>query len=151
NSTQSLSGAVATDPTGTGAVYQYVAPTNGGATSNFFQINGVGQTNGLGTGNAAWPNTGVFNTLANVPFGDFAVNPINNKEILISSAQGRVFLTTDGGLNWDAVGDPGVTGGVDTVAAPALAFGAPDPASTLLGTANFLYAGTLGGRVFVTS
>src|SRR5207253_1886832 len=77
-------GGIATDQTGTGALYQYNWPCCGGNVTDFFQVNGVGRTFGLlqsSSGNAntpdpQWPFLGVVN---------FAVNPISAQQIMISS------------------------------------------------------------------
>ena len=138
-------GGVATDQTGTGDLYQYAWPCCGGNITDFFQVNGVGHTNGLvqasGNGNVPdpqWPFLGVLN---------FAVNPINGKQIVIDSAAGRVFRTEDEGANWRVLGDPTVFGGSNALA---LAFGAPDPALTGGSLDNFIYVGTQAGHIFVT-
>jgi large repetitive protein len=136
---------VATDQTGTGTLYQYNWPCCGGNVTDFFQVNGVGRTNGLiqasGGGNVPdpqWPYVAGFN---------FSVNPINGKQIAISSGAGRIFRTEDQGLNWLVIGDPAVFGGSN---APAIAFGAPDPALTGGSLDNFIYAGTSAGHIYVT-
>src|SRR5262249_62413518 len=89
---------------------------------------------------------------------NFAVNPIAPNGIVITSALGRVFRTTDQGKTWFVVG--GLTSDnrqgdgkpdLDDSYAPALAFGAPDPNATGSGTLNnFIYIGTEKGHVFVT-
>ncbi|MFO0951497.1 MAG: Ig-like domain-containing protein [Isosphaeraceae bacterium] len=137
---------VATDQTGTGTLYQYNWPCCGGNVTDFFQVNGVGRTNGLiqqsnGTPvpDPQWPFVAGFN---------FAVNPINGNQIVISSSVGRIFRTEDQGRNWFVIGDPSIFGNSN---APALAFGAPDPGATIPSSLdNFIYAGTNAGRIFVT-
>jgi subtilisin-like proprotein convertase family protein len=138
-------GGVVTDQTGAGTLYQYAWPCCGGNITDFFQVNGVGHTNGLvqasGGGNVPdpqWPFEGTLN---------FAVNPINGKQIVISSATGRVFRTEDQGANWRVLGDPPVFGSSNALA---LAFGAPDPALTGGALDNFIYIGTQAGHIFVT-
>jgi subtilisin-like proprotein convertase family protein len=134
---------VATDPTGSGTLYQYKWPCCGGGTSSFFQVNGSGRTSGLIQGSGAdpqWPFASGFN---------FAVNPINGSQILLSSATGAIFGTANQGTSWVKIGDP-TTGALDGQNAPTLAFGAPDPADPTGATNDFLYAGTLGGNIFVT-
>jgi hypothetical protein len=78
---------------------------------------------------------------------NFAVNPINGKQIVIDSAAGRVFRTEDEGANWRVLGDPSVFGGSNALA---LAFGAPDPALTGGSLDNFIYVGTQAGHIFMT-
>jgi hypothetical protein len=137
---------VATDQTGVGTLYQYNWPCCGGNLTDFFQVNGVGRTNGLiqsSTGTPApdpqWPFLGGFN---------FAVNPINGNQIVISSGAGRIFRTEDQGRNWLVIGDPAIFSGNN---APALAYGAPDPGATSAASLeNFIYAGTTAGHIFVT-
>ena len=136
---------VATDQLGSGTLYQYNWPCCGGGGTDFFQVNGVGRTNGLirasGTGQVPdpqWPFLGGSN---------FAVNPINNKEIVISSViSGRVFRTLDQGQNWDIIGEPSLLG---SAYFPALAFGAPaDP--TTGNTGDYILGGNTAGQVYVT-
>jgi subtilisin-like proprotein convertase family protein len=147
---------IATDPTGSGAVYEYVWPSSlvdlqvlGGnqAPSDFFQVNGSSRTFNLlqqsGGGDVPdpqWP----FRAGSN-----FAVNPINGDQVIMSSQAGRVFRTENAGQFWSVIGDPT---DLDGSYAPALAFGAPDPnAPGGIGNLdNFLYAGTSAGRIFVT-
>ena len=56
-------GSVATDPSGSGTIFEYQNPCCGGAIPNFFKVNGVGQTNGLQSPGGPvpdpqWPNVG---------------------------------------------------------------------------------------------
>jgi subtilisin-like proprotein convertase family protein len=142
---------VATDQQGAGTLFQYWWPCCGGRITDFFQVNGAGQIGGVGrtegliqasgTGNVPdpqWPFLGGFN---------FAVNPINSSQIVISSAVGRIFRTETQGSRWLEIGNPAVFGNSH---AEALAFGAPDPRLTGTSLDNFIYAGTQAGRVFVT-
>ena len=135
---------VATDQQGKGTVFQFFWPCCGGNRTDFFQVDGVGRTNGLlqasnpgPTPDPQWPTT----------FGaNFAVNPLTGQQVIISSAAGRVFGTENQGLFWNVIGDPGA---LDGSYAPALAFGAPlTVASNNLDA--FLYAGTSAGNIFVT-
>jgi subtilisin-like proprotein convertase family protein len=138
---------VAVDQTGTGTVYRYNWPCCGGDGTNFFQVNGVGRTQGLiqasNPGNAPdpqWPFVGGFN---------FAVNPINGNQILISSGAGRVFSTENQGVFWSVIGEPDVFGNSH---AEALAYGAPDPNGPA-GEGNFdnfLYVGTQAGKIYMS-
>ena len=136
---------VATDQTGSGTLYQYAWPCCGGNVTDFFQVNGVGRTNGLiqvsSGGNVPdpqWPFLGGFN---------FAVNPINGNQIIMGSGAGRLFRTEDQGKFWLVIADPAA---LDGSTIPALAFGAPDPATSNGSLDNFLYVGTNGGNIFVT-
>jgi subtilisin-like proprotein convertase family protein len=159
-------GGVATDQTGSGTSYRYNWPCCGGNTTDFFQISqnanynppatpggAIGITNGLiqasGTGGVPdpqWPLQGGFN---------FAVNPVNGNQIVITSGAGRVFRTLNAlnntGVTWFSIAEPSV---LDGTVANALAFGAPDfasgttPAAGQLG--DFIYAGTNGGHIYVT-
>ena len=136
---------VATDQTGSGTLYQYAWPCCGGNLTDFFQVNGVGRTNGLiqvsSGGNVPdpqWPFLGGFN---------FAVNPINGNQIVMGSGAGRLFRTEDQGKFWLVIADPAI---LDGSTIPALAFGAPDPATSSGSLDNFIYAGTSGGNIFVT-
>ncbi|MFM8274632.1 MAG: beta strand repeat-containing protein, partial [Gemmata sp.] len=83
------------------------------------------------------------------PIGLFTVNPIDGKSIVISSSAGRVFRTTDGGLNWFPIGNPA---DLDSSYAPALAFGAPStsPGNAPGSLSNVVYAGTERGKIFAT-
>jgi subtilisin-like proprotein convertase family protein len=136
---------VATDQTGTGTVYQYKWPCCGGGGTDFFQVDLVGRTTGLLqqsnpglTPDPQWPFLGGFN---------FAVNPLNGDQIIISSGAGRLFMTATQGRFWLVNGEPAA---LDGTPAFALAFGAPDPAAPAGSLNNFMYAGTEGGRIFVT-
>ena len=141
---------VATNQQGDGTVYQYWWPCCGGsdpatgAGTEFFQVNGAGFTSGLIQASNSgpvpdpqWPLEGGSN---------FAVNPLDGDQILISSQAGRIFRTEDEGRDWFVVGDPAR---LDGTYAPALAFGAPATSgSTNLD--NFFYVGTSGGHIYVT-
>ena len=67
----------------------------------------------------------------------------------MSSNAGRIFELGNNGTTWQVIGDPNF---LDGTYAPALTFGAPDPNSPDgVGTLNnFIYAGTVGGNIFVT-
>ena len=144
---------VATDQTGSGTAYYYNWPCCGGNITSFFKVdtpdgspnNGVGRTTGLiqqsGTGQVPdpqWPFLGGSN---------FAVNPVNGQEIVMSSAvSGRVFRTLNRGNNWFPIGEPGTLGGAYF---PALAFGAPaTPESEITG--DYIIGGNTAGQVYVT-
>ena len=182
---------VATDQTGTGVAYEFRWPGLGGQGTDFFRViprntyqegnglnDGFSRTNGLLQDRS---NNGILGGVPDDPLrfsgqwrpdagSNFAVNPINPNAIVMSAngdnqGVGRLFRTTDRGLNWFVVGEtntvtqalgqgdfaaPGLPGpGLDGTYSAAVAFGAPDPNQpTLLD--NFIYAGTNGGRVFVT-
>ena len=76
----------------------------------------------------------------------FAVNPVDPNGIMMGSAAGRLFLTRDEGLNWNAKAEPST---LDGTIATALAFGAPLPNSINLN--DFLYVGTLAGNIWVST
>ncbi len=135
--------------------YQYVFPALGGQFSDFFQvsINGgpfFSRTTGLVqvANDPQWPTQIPTYPTGVVP-GNFAVNPIDGDEVIISSNAGRIFSTINQGKSWLVIGDPSA---LDGSYAPALAFGAPDPSSPAgIGNLNnFIYAGTINGNIFVT-
>jgi subtilisin-like proprotein convertase family protein len=143
---------VATDQQGRGFVYQYKWPglSSDPSFTNFFQVNGVSRTRGLlqSPNDPQWPTVGpVYDGL--IPMGRFAVNPLNGDQITISSNAGRIFGTTNQGVQWQVIGNPG---DLDGTYAPAVTYGAPDPAAPggIGNLGNFIYAGTIGGRIFVT-
>ena len=132
-----------------GTFYQYYWPCCGGAYTDFFQVNGVGETfgllqasNGLPTVDPQWPFLGGAN---------FAVDPVNGQDVVISSSVGRIFSTSDAGVTWFDIGDPTVFGSPNSFSV-ALAYGALDP-SAPEGTGNlgnFIYVGTQTGQIYVT-
>ncbi|WP_422931842.1 Ig-like domain-containing protein [Singulisphaera sp. PoT] len=135
--------------------YQYVMPGLGGLFSDFFQVsvNGnafVGRTTGLVqvANDPQWPLASASYTNGVVQ-GNFAVNPLDGNQVIISSNAGRIFSTTNQGRSWLVIGDPNA---LDGTYAPALTYGAPDPnAPAGVGNLNnFLYAGTVGGHIFVS-
>jgi hypothetical protein len=155
---------VATDQTGSGTSYHYVWPSSllplsDPVTTNFFEVTPPGgapisRTTGLPLVNGN-PGGGLGSTPD--PEWDFrggsafAVIPINNQQIVMSSSggtnAGRIFRTFDQGLNWAVIGNPG---DLDSTYAQALAYGAPDPGAPAGVLDNFIYAGTVGGHIFVT-
>ena len=61
-SRRTVGGFVTTDPSGSGTVFQYQNP-QGGVNTNFFKVDGLGQTNGLSTAGGPnpdpqWPDYG---------------------------------------------------------------------------------------------
>jgi subtilisin-like proprotein convertase family protein len=142
-------GAVWTDQQGSGTVFQYVwasAPISG--QSDFFQVNGIGRTNGLINPNDSqnsWIGSG----------NNFLVNPLNNRQLIISSMSGRLYRTQDQGQNWYDIGpiptDGTAPGSFDGSLLRGLAYGAPDPAITGNATDDFIYVGSANGRIWVTT
>jgi subtilisin-like proprotein convertase family protein len=146
---------IATDPTGgffttgaaKGAVYLYSLPGYFNNGTNFIRYNGIGRTSGLVQNNnggdipdAQWPFQRGFK---------IAVNPVNADQVLVSSdsGTGKVFRTDNQGKFWLQISPDS---GLDAFNAGALAFGAPQPNDPVGGLNNFLYAGTNGGRIFMT-
>ena len=80
---------------------------------------------------------------------NFTVNPLSGQQVIIGSEVGRIYATENGGEFWNLIGNSDVA--LDGTYPQALAFGAPDTTSSDLGNLNsFIYAGTVGGRIFVT-
>src|SRR5262249_39768228 len=134
-------------------------PCCGGTDTNFFQFiptgsSGLGdnyigrtfgllqQSNGLPTPDPQWP----FEAGAN-----FAVDPVNSNDVVISSSVGRIFSTTDQGVSWFDIGDPAIFDSPNSFSV-ALAYGAPDPnaPSGIGNLGNFIYVGTQAGEIFIT-
>lgn len=151
-------GTVIFDPNRIGTTYQYRWPccinqVNLG-TNDFFIIdfpNATPISRATGLLQSTWP-VGSFNLFTNGtprPFGRFAVNPLDPGAMVISSQAGRLYRSAgplDGyGILWTPIAEPAV---LDQTAAQALAFGSP--AATVFNLNDFIYAGTNGGRVFVT-
>ena len=112
----------------------------GGAIGRTFGL--LQQSNNLPTPDPQWP-------LATAPESNFAVNPLNGNQLIISSNAGRIFGTENQGVTWLEIGNPAA---LDSTYAPALAYGAPDPNGPggIGNLDNFLYAGTEGGHIYVT-
>ena len=149
--TNQTGGVSATSPNGNPAVYEFDVPLIGGDSTNFFRVNNNGLTTGLLLADylAEWPGTGVqYNGV--IELGNFTINPINGSQGLISSNLGNLFETTNTGGQWLEIGTG--SGSFDGTYAPALTYGAPDPsASNGVGNLdNFIYAGTVGGHIYVT-
>jgi subtilisin-like proprotein convertase family protein len=147
---------VATDQQGKGTVYEYVEPTSATTSTDFFLVNGVSQTFGLVQDSQPglvpdpqWPYFSNPVGDSHPTPGNFTVNPLNGNQVIISSAAGRIFLTENKAAFWSVIGNPT---DLDGTYAPALAFGAPDPSapSGIGNLDNFIYAGTSGGKIFVT-
>lgn len=127
------------DQTGSGAAYKFVI----GSTTDFFQVAPGGgafisRTFGLiqGVGDTQWSGN-----------LQFTVNPINKNQIIIGSNQGRIFGTTNQGISWSVIGNPGA---LDGSVATAMAFGAPSQAGPTGALNDLLYVGTKQGHIFVT-
>lgn len=131
---------VATDQQGFGTVYHTKWPCCGGGGTNFFQVDTIGRTQGLLQlpNDPQWPSG---------PSSRFALNPIDSRQIVMSSQAGRIFATYDQGIRWLVIGNPA---NLDSTYAQALAWGAPRPGDPFGARNNFIYAGTVGGRIFVT-
>ena len=97
---------------------------------------------GQPTPDPQWPYLGGAN---------FAVDPVNGQDVVISSATGNIFSTTNEGVTWFDIGQPSVFGSPGSFSV-ALAYGAPDPnAPAGIGNlGNFIYVGTAKGQIYVT-
>ncbi len=185
---------IATDQTGaTTSLYEFDIPILGGNLTDFFRVNQFGQTTGLDNNvNQEYPQQGYYgdahqggvivNPVTNltpniqgaltdglIAEGEFEVNPLNGNQILIESATGNVYETTNQGILWTLIGNASNFGANDAInqapqidmgkfvgqtgrTAPlkiqvsTLAYGAPDPnASGGVGNLNnFIYVGTTG-------
>jgi subtilisin-like proprotein convertase family protein len=156
--TDQTGGTTASGPTGTGpSFYEFDVPSLGGNLTDFFRVNGIGQTTGLaGAVNQEFPfgNTPASGTSGNdlagaiangqIPLGNFAVNPLNGSQILIGSAEGRLYETTTKGVQWLPIGQPS---NFDGTQLSAIVYGAPDPSAPdgVGNLNNFIYVGTVGG------
>jgi subtilisin-like proprotein convertase family protein len=150
------SSSVGVDQQGLGTVYQYWLPNSNGVNltggfddTNFFQANNNGRTfgllqasQGLPTPDPQWPLNGIAN---------FAVNPVNGSDVVISSSTGNVFATSDGGKTWFDIGVPASFNSPGNFSL-ALAYGAPDPAAPdgIGNLGNFIYVGTSTGQIYTT-
>lgn len=136
-----------------GTVYAYrpsesLVSFDGRPSTDTVQVNSVGKTfrlyqtaNGGDTPDSQWPFRPGYNVV---------VNPLSADQMLISSQAGRVFATTTRGNVWSEIGNPGALDGTN---AQALAYGAPDPTPPGGGLGalnNYIFAGTKGGKIFVT-
>lgn len=156
SSADQMATGIAVDQQGNNVVYRYLWPAFGGNGTDFFQVSTdggqtwVSRTSGLVqvANDPQWP--GQSPVYANgLVFGNFAINPLDSNQVMISSASGRVFATTNQGKFWLSIAEPGA---LDGTYADALAFGAPDPSAPAgIGNLNnFLYAGTVGGSIFMS-
>jgi subtilisin-like proprotein convertase family protein len=158
DATGGQSGSGTANPT----VYSYNTPGLGGDLTNFFRVNGNGQTNGLVDNyTVAYPfgNDQASGTSGNdasgatsngvIPLGNFTVNPISGADILIGDALGNLYETTNTGAQWFQIGN---SGNFDGTQLSALAYGAPDPSAPQSPGSldKLVYVGTVG-RVGTTS
>jgi subtilisin-like proprotein convertase family protein len=157
---------VGTDQQGLGSAYQFFWPCCAGNDTDFFQFIGPGLS-GTGLNPAGQAGGGyvgrTFGLLQQAgalptpdpqwPFGagaNFAINPVDSADVVISSSVGRIFVTENSGVTWFDVGDPGVFGNPGSFSL-ALAYGAPDPSvPNAPGLGNFIYVGTQTGQIYVT-
>ena len=150
------SSSVGVDQQGLGTVYQYWLPNSNGTDltggfddTNFFQTNDIGTTFGLLQQSRACrlpTRSGRSNGIAN-----FAVDPVNGSDIVISSSTGNIFATSNDGGTWFDIGTPAVFGSPGNYSL-ALAYGAPDPSAPdgIGNLGNFIYVGTSTGQIYAT-
>jgi subtilisin-like proprotein convertase family protein len=150
------SSSVGVDQQGLGTVYQYWLPNSNGVdltggfdNTNFFQTDNNGRTfgllqasQGLPTPDPQWPLNGIAN---------FAVDPVNGSDVVITSSTGNVFATSNGGVTWFDIGTPASFGNPGNFSL-ALAYGAPDPGAPdgIGNLGNFIYVGTSTGQIYAT-
>ena len=73
---------------------------------------------------------------------NFAVNPIDGDQVMMTSTAGRIFSTADRGTTWQVIGDPQF---LDGSPCTALAFGVAEPDVTPPASLNdFLYTAPTG-------
>jgi subtilisin-like proprotein convertase family protein len=146
---------VVTDQTGTGTTYETQWPCcNPVGPDEFFQVNGIGQTFGLLQSTSVPPGASLPGTPdPQWPFGpsfNFAVNPVDNNEVIIGSGAGRLFVTQDAtqsAVIWTELAEPTV---FDSTTIPALAYGAPTINATGGALGDYMMIGTTGGHIYVT-
>ena len=169
--TDQTGGSTASGPTGSGpSTYEYDDPSLGGSLTNFFRVNGIGQTTGLdnnyttefpfgnfqfnavaGAGGNGLNDPGANNGL--IPEGNITVNPINGSDVLISSTTGNLYQTVTKGVTFLQIGQSSDFGQAGANGyASASAYGSPDPNAPVgVGNLNnFIYVGTVGGTIAVT-
>jgi subtilisin-like proprotein convertase family protein len=158
---------VGTDQQGSGSAYQFFWPCCGGDFTDFFQYIAPGLS-GAGLGEAGELTDGYVSRTFGLlqasggqptpdpqwPFetgANFAVDPVNSADVIISSSVGRIFTTSNDGVTWFDVGDPPVFGSPGSFSL-ALAYGAPDPSAPegVGNLGNFIYVGTSTGQIYVT-
>jgi subtilisin-like proprotein convertase family protein len=150
-----IASGTAVDQQGTGTLYQFFSPGQGGEYTNFVMVNGIGRTfnllqqsNGLPTPDPQWGETS---------YASIVVDPVNGQDLILSSSTGNIFASTDQGKTWFDIGEPATFGlpastTDDGDTSFALAYGAPDPnAPQGLGNlGNFMYVGTSAGQAYVS-
>jgi subtilisin-like proprotein convertase family protein len=139
---------IATDQTGSGTEYQFVNFLDS-LTTNFFQVelpnssSPIGRTSGL----LLAANDTEFRS---TPGSNFSVNPVDGNEMVMGSSNGpnigHLFRTQDQGVTWFVIATPQDLDGTE---ARATAYGAP-LVNQVGNLDNFIYAGTQGGKIFVT-
>ena len=141
---------VAADAGGSGTVYILRRindlPSSGQFRTDFFQVqlNGgipISRTLGLFQSTADAEGTGQWNNQVR----RFSVNPIDKDGIIMGSNAGRLFRSTNMGVNWFEIGKPAVLG---NSLITATAFGAPETTTGALN--DHIYVGTQSGQIFVT-
>jgi subtilisin-like proprotein convertase family protein len=154
-----IASGTAVDEQGTGTLFQYWSPGQGGNDTGFVEVNGIGRTFGLiqasggdPTPDPQWSLPG--DTGSPTSWANIVVNPVDSDDDLISSTTGNIFETTNQGETWFDIGTPttfGLASGGDTPSF-ALAFGAPDPTapSGIGNLGNFVYVGTETGKIYVS-
>ena len=123
---------VVTDQTGSGTTYEAVWPCcNTVGPDEFFQVNGVGQTFGLLQSTSVPPGASLPGTPdPQWPYGpsyNFAVNPVDNDEVILGSGIGNLFETqnaTQPHVIWTDLSATPETSTFDGTTIPALAYGA---------------------------
>ena len=111
-----IASGTAVDQQGTGTLFQYWSPGQGGGDTNFVMVNatsavnsGVGRTFGLlqasngdlPTPDPQWPLTS---------YASIVVNQVDSDDDLISSSTGNIFETTNQGETWFDIGQPATFG-----------------------------------------
>ena len=89
---------MATDQQGNGHRLPVLWPCcGGGRRPNFFQVNGVGPDHGLIQRRASTGQRSPTRSGRSPAASNFAVNPLNGDQIIMSSQAGRIFRTEDQG------------------------------------------------------
>jgi subtilisin-like proprotein convertase family protein len=153
---------VATDPAGSGQVFEYRWPSAGAAPlpSDFFQYQRPGQEPNFISRITGLLRTGIDDPATGAgqwPFADgsnFVINPIDPTAIIMSSQIGNIYRTsgptTGTGNHWFEIAGTEAAVQLDGTYAPAMAFGAPNPSVPGV-LSDFIYAGTTGGNIYVTT
>ena len=144
-----IASGTAVDQQGSGTLFQYWSPGQGGADTSFVLVNGVGRTFGLLQASGGDPTPDPQWALTS--YASIVVNPVDSDDDLISSGTGNVFESTNQGETWFDIGQPSTFGSPANTSF-ALAFGAPDPSAPagIGNLGNFVYVGTSTGKIFVS-